>query len=199
MINADQNKAVQICFWVSQVAYLNLLWLAFTLLGGIVLGIMPATTALYSLIRKWLMKEDTHTFDLFFSTYKAEWIRSNYIGYFFLLAFGFFCLDVYFAFQEGSVLSQILVFPLSALAIYSLGCFTVSFPVMAHFRASHADTIRYILALTITKPFFSLSAIVAWVGTLWMVGHYWILVLYCLGVVPAFYIMKYLLTIFPKK
>lgn len=43
--------------WFANLAYLNILWLACTLLGGVVLGIAPSTAALFAVIRQLLQRE----------------------------------------------------------------------------------------------------------------------------------------------
>ncbi len=45
------NKAFE---WITKIAYLNLLWLGFTLLGLIIFGIFPATAATFTVARKWV-------------------------------------------------------------------------------------------------------------------------------------------------
>lgn len=46
------NGLMYILEWAVTLAYLNLLWIVFTIAGGILLGIGPSTIAVFSLIRK---------------------------------------------------------------------------------------------------------------------------------------------------
>ncbi len=66
---------------IARLAYLNLLWISFTVLGGIAFGIMPATIAVFSLIRKWRQGEsDLPIIKTFWHYYKKEFLKSNLLG-----------------------------------------------------------------------------------------------------------------------
>ncbi|UOK57848.1 DUF624 domain-containing protein [Bacillus sp. OVS6] len=51
------GKFYTLAEWILKAMYLHLLWIIFTLAGGIVLGVMPSSTAVFSIIRKWLQGE----------------------------------------------------------------------------------------------------------------------------------------------
>lgn len=60
---------------------LNILWVAFTLLGLVIFGLFPATIALFAVIRKWILEnEDTPILQEFIKRYKAEFKMANVIG-----------------------------------------------------------------------------------------------------------------------
>ncbi|SEQ66064.1 YesL family protein [Piscibacillus halophilus] len=64
--------------WIMNLVYINLLWFVFTLLGGIILGIVPATVTLYTIIQKWI--QGHHEFKLheeFWKLYKQTFLESN--------------------------------------------------------------------------------------------------------------------------
>ncbi|WP_279326382.1 YesL family protein [Bacillus litorisediminis] len=64
-----------------RLVWTNLLWMAFTIMGAGVFGIMPATVAMFTVTRKWKLKEfDFSIRKLFIATYKREFVRSNIIG-----------------------------------------------------------------------------------------------------------------------
>ncbi|WP_260843514.1 YesL family protein, partial [Staphylococcus epidermidis] len=69
------------CEAVVKIAWLNGLWLLFTLLGGVLFGWAPSTAAMCAVIRKWLMgQKDVPIFPLFLDTYKKEFLKVNAIG-----------------------------------------------------------------------------------------------------------------------
>ncbi|MCL6574133.1 MAG: DUF624 domain-containing protein, partial [Bacillus sp. (in: Bacteria)] len=47
MNNRTLNNLHLISTWISNLVYINILWLTFTLLGGIISGIFPATIAMF--------------------------------------------------------------------------------------------------------------------------------------------------------
>src|SRR5690625_6342583 len=40
--------------WIMRLAYVNILWIAFSLVGIIILGFFPATIGMFTVIRKWI-------------------------------------------------------------------------------------------------------------------------------------------------
>lgn len=47
------DKFSVISDWIIRLVWTNLVWLFLVLIGGIVLGFMPATVALFTITRKW--------------------------------------------------------------------------------------------------------------------------------------------------
>ncbi|TDD53306.1 DUF624 domain-containing protein [Kribbella antibiotica] len=56
---------------------LNCCWLAFTLLGGVVLGLGPATLTAYTLARRRIFGESFHIFPAFHATFRREFRRGT--------------------------------------------------------------------------------------------------------------------------
>ena len=52
------NKLNGLGEWVIRLVYLNFLWIGFSLLGLGILGIFPATSALFSVLRKYFIKNE---------------------------------------------------------------------------------------------------------------------------------------------
>lgn len=79
--DGSMSRMLRMCEWVMRLAYTNLLWLLFTLLGLGIFGFMPATTALFSVMRKWIQgHEQVSVFQTFWKVYREEFVRSNVIG-----------------------------------------------------------------------------------------------------------------------
>jgi uncharacterized membrane protein YesL len=58
-------------------ARLNLLWIVFTLAGGVVFGLGPATTAAYALARRHARGETIHAWTEFWNAYRREFARGS--------------------------------------------------------------------------------------------------------------------------
>lgn len=79
----------RICEITSKMAYVNLLWIIFTIIGLGVFGFAPATVALFAVIRKWIMGDsDIQVFSTFLLNYRKEFLKSNLLGLI-LLSIGF--------------------------------------------------------------------------------------------------------------
>jgi uncharacterized membrane protein YesL len=77
----------RICIWISKLAYINLLWILFSLIGLVVLGITPSTVGIFAVVRKWLREGIDHTpiLQTYWTTYKKEFWRANLLGFVFLI------------------------------------------------------------------------------------------------------------------
>ncbi|MGP3932694.1 YesL family protein [Nonomuraea sp. KM88] len=73
---AMSMKVQAVCSELFWAARLNLMWIAFTLLGGVVLGIGPATMAAYTVARRHARGESIHWAD-FWSVYRREFVRAS--------------------------------------------------------------------------------------------------------------------------
>ena len=74
------GKFFRVCEVISKLAYVNLLWIFFTVLGLGVFGFMPATIALFAVTRKWVMGDkDVPVFKTFWTTYRKEFFKSHAI------------------------------------------------------------------------------------------------------------------------
>ncbi|MEH1126985.1 YesL family protein [Micromonospora sp. CPCC 206061] len=62
---------------VAWAAKLNLLWILFTLMGGVLLGVGPATVAAYTLARRRAMGESFRSWPAFVSVYRREFTRGS--------------------------------------------------------------------------------------------------------------------------
>lgn len=62
---------------VAWAAKLNLLWLLFTLAGGVILGVGPATVAAYTLARRHALGESFYTWSAFRTAYRREFGRGS--------------------------------------------------------------------------------------------------------------------------
>ncbi|MEJ3750359.1 DUF624 domain-containing protein [Actinomycetes bacterium KLBMP 9797] len=58
-------------------AKLNVLWIVFTLAGGVVLGIGPATIAAYTLARRRALGESFQSWPAFAAAYRREFVRGS--------------------------------------------------------------------------------------------------------------------------
>ncbi|MEH7245434.1 YesL family protein [Neobacillus niacini] len=124
--------------WIMRLAYVNLLWIAFTLLGGMIFGIMPATIASFAITRKWVMdkEEDFPVFKTFWECYRKDFMNANLLGLFFFMAGGI--LYLYYANLDIlpnhlSNIFQIIFYS----AVLIVGFVTVFiFPVFVHYNVS---------------------------------------------------------------
>lgn len=151
------NRLTGGLFWVSEwivrLAYLNLLWVVFTLMGLVVLGFFPATTAMFAICRKWLSgEEDISIFKIFMKVYRKKFIKSNVIGLIltlitFVLYFDiqFFQSFQHFIFEVLTIISFIMLFIIFIASLYL-------FPSIVHYRFTLFDYLKNCLIFSIGRP-----------------------------------------------
>lgn len=124
------NLLMKFLEWVMTLAYLNILWLGFTLVGFVFFGFGPATIAVYKLIRKKLRQGDlSYIFKQFRTIFKEEFKQGGIYTAMTFAAAAFLYVDfrLVAALPQSNVI-QLLVIPaliiLTALVIV-LATFTI--------------------------------------------------------------------------
>ncbi|PLS01092.1 YesL family protein [Neobacillus cucumis] len=129
------GKAYTGCEWVMKLAYLNILWVLFSLGGLILLGISPASVALFTILRKWLMNEtDVPIFPTFLNTYKKEFVKSNQLGWIMALIGMFLYFDFKYLITVGGTIQYVLSIPLVIVTILFFITMLYLFPVYVHYE-----------------------------------------------------------------
>ena len=144
--------------WIMRLAYVNLLWIFFTLIGGIIFGVMPATVAIFAVTRKWIMdkEEDFPVFKLFWKSYRSEFLRSNLLGLF--LLFGGGILNLYHA-NLGVLPNQLQgIFQVIFYSVVIIFGMTVSFlfPVYVHFNVNLKQYIKNAFLIGLSFPHYAI-------------------------------------------
>jgi uncharacterized membrane protein YesL len=148
---------------VMLIAYTNILWILFSLLGFVVIGIMPATAAMFAVMRKLIMEEEEEVpiFNLFWNKYKQEFVKANLYGYLLLLVVAVFLLDVMlfqsfdgWAFTFLSTLSAGLLLVFLAVVLYFI-------PLYVHYELPFFQYIKTAFLLTFTHPIQTVIMIIS--------------------------------------
>ncbi|THE12499.1 DUF624 domain-containing protein [Bacillus timonensis] len=161
------NRAYAATLWISKFAYINLLWLGFSLVGLIVLGFFPATMAMFAVVRKWLMgKTDVPVFHTFWSTYKAEFLKSNGLGLIIVIVGSLVILDLMFV-KNLSVI-QIPIYLFMFLVVLTL---LYVFPVFVHYELKIVHIIKNAFLLMLINPLENLVMIVSLVTVFFVVKY----------------------------
>ncbi|RXJ02578.1 DUF624 domain-containing protein [Anaerobacillus alkaliphilus] len=138
------GKIYQVLELFMKIAYLNLLWMLFTLLGFGIFGVVPASVALLAVVRKWLMKDtDIPIFTLYFRTYKNQFIQSNIFGLIFAFAFIILYINYSYLFVESGLLQVILTIGLILNSIIFLVTFIYFFPVYVHYNLRFLEYLKH--------------------------------------------------------
>lgn len=142
--------------------FLNILWSLFSVLGLFVLGLFPATVALYAVLRKAIVEpDDIPVFKVYWREFKKEFVRSNILGYLFvvvglILYLDFKLLQQFDIYMLHFIFMGIIIF---CILIYLVTLLFV-FPVFVHLDLKLWEYPKYALILAIGRPLMTITMIV---------------------------------------
>jgi len=166
--------------WVTRLAYVNFLWVFFTLAGLGLFGFFPATVAMFAVVRKWVRKEtDVPVFPLFWKTYKADFLKSNRLGL--IISFAGFVLYFNFTVIDAAVVPAFkwLYIPYVMITVIYILTLLYIFPVFVHFNMKIKEVVKNAFVLMAVSPLVTCSMVV-------LTGALCFLFLQFPGVIPFF-------------
>ena len=158
--NNFYNSYVKFCAFFVKLAYLNLLWLLFIVLGIGILGFFPATMAMFSIIRQWIMgNNEGSIFKNFWNVFKREFIMANVIGASYVIIGFIIYFDILY-FSTPASLAGIIIyyfFWLVAVIYVLLGIFI--FPVYVHYKNGWWKYYKSTLMIMVLNPLTVIAVI----------------------------------------
>ncbi len=167
-MNGALGGFYRVCEWTMKLVYVNVLWIAFTLLGFIALGIMPSTTSLYAIVRKWIMGEmDIPIFKTFWKTFRTDFIKANLIGFILLVIGIILYVDILFFKSSVGIVYEVLLVLLLGLGLLYLITLMYIFPVFVHYRLTMIQYFKIALVIGISNLQTTLMMVVG-IGILYI-------------------------------
>ena len=122
--------------------------------------VIPATTAVFTSARKWVMGEvDVPLWKTFFRGYKENYLQSMLGGIFFvILSFVMLYDYMFFKDQEGNM--KILAYLFITLGVLTMAAFFNFFSIMVHFHMKLLQVIKNSFLITIGHPISTISMLV---------------------------------------
>jgi uncharacterized membrane protein YesL len=140
--------------WAFNLFLLNLLWFFCTCAGFVILGFFPATAALFAVLRRSIIEDnDIPVLKLFVRNFKAEFLKSNFLGYLYVL-FGLL-LYVYFQVVQlipNNQFQSVLVNITVVMSVVYFITFLYVFPLFVHFDQKSFQYLRNALILAVGRP-----------------------------------------------
>lgn len=187
--------------WCFNIVLLNILWIVFSGTGFFIFGIFPATAALFLVLKKMIMEdENTPIISPFFKTFKSEFIKSNVIGYIFLIIGSILYVNLRIIESIDNNFLQLSMASITVvIAIVFILTFIYIFPIFVHFNFKLLQYPVHALVLAIAKPLhtFFLLVVLGVISYLFFVLPELILIFGFSGV--CFVIMKVTSYSLPKK
>ncbi|MFA9557842.1 YesL family protein [Evansella sp. AB-rgal1] len=138
--------------WIMRLAYVNLLWILFTTIGLFFFGFMPASIAMFTILRKWILGEfDIPVFKTFFGTFKTEFIKGNIFGLVILIIGYILYIDLqYLSLVEGTLHTVLLAVLFLAGILYLTFTFYI-IPVYVHYDLKLKEYFKFAILIGITN------------------------------------------------
>lgn len=151
------------CEWVMRLAYLNVLWISFTLIGLILFGFFPATAAMFGVTNKWVMGEkDIPVFRTFWRIYRSKFVKSNVLMFILTFTAVIFYVDFMILSVLDGWLVKLITVALLTVFINFLVILLNIFPLLAYYEYSTFQYIKYAFLFGVSNPVMTvlLAAIV---------------------------------------
>jgi uncharacterized membrane protein YesL len=146
--------------WIAKFAYINLLWIGFSLVGLVVLGLFPATISMFTVIRKWILGEgDIPILRTFWTTYKSEFLRSNGLGLLIAIVSGIIVLDLVFMKNLGNGFTNAIQIPLYMFMFAVVMTTFYLFPIYVHYELKLIQMIKNSFFMMLINPLENLVMI----------------------------------------
>lgn len=184
ILGKTMGKLFTVCEWIMKLAYVNLLWFLFSIAGLIIFGFFPATVALFTIIRKWILKEtDLPIWRTFKTVFLKEFKNSNKLGLVFIFSGIFLVFDVFYIRTVEGVFQFILIIPLLIIAAIYLMVLLYIFPIYVHYDFKLKDYVKNAFFLSIFHFHITLLMLISLVSIS-------ILMLYQPGLIPFFSVVS---------
>ncbi|MBM7677058.1 YesL family protein [Gracilibacillus alcaliphilus] len=163
------TRFYRIMEWIWRLAYLNILWIFFTLIGLGVFGVFPATASIYAVNRKWLLGDsEIPIFKVFWTSFKENFFKANMLGITlvvigYVLYFNVNYLSVSSG-MEHTLLSGF--FYITVVCYFFLLCYL--FPIFVHFELTFFRYFMVAIIIPFTTPFTLISTLVSLAIALYM-------------------------------
>lgn len=167
MIHSLTNGLNHFCTWVMRLAYVNVLWILFSLAGLVVFGLMPATAAMFSVAREWAKgNTDVPVFSVFIRTFKKEWGAAQLLGLILVTAGLFLFADIRIAAQMNQ---PVLVNVFMSIGLIFVFVLLYVFPVFSHFDVKLRQVLSISFLIAFSRPLVTLMMAAGAVGMLFLV------------------------------
>lgn len=177
-----KSAFVRFTEWFSRLAYLNFLWIGFTIAGLVIFGFIPATVAMFAVLRKWQKGNlNEPVLQTFWSFYRKEFVKSNIVGIVLGIIGYILYLDVFILNLDESLPMQIVQLLLYILAFVYLLMMAFFFPVYVHFEMKWYQYLKMAALMVFAAPLQAILMLMIGYGIFFLMAKMPILMLFLLG------------------
>ncbi|RCW77543.1 YesL family protein [Saliterribacillus persicus] len=160
--NGLGGMVYSVTLWIARLAYLNILWIVFTVAGIGLFGVFPATVSSNHLIRSWINGQTKPIFQTFFKTYKDSFISTNILGWSIAPIIIISVLLVRWSILIDHSLSLFIMIAFSFISVLFLFFFLFLMPVYTHYDVNLKEVYKHALYITIGFPHYAILMVLVW-------------------------------------
>lgn len=151
-MNSTSSFIYNVLEWITRFAYLNLLWIVFSLLGAVVFGFFPSTLAMFAVSRDWLRGNTGQpVFQSFWKYYRRDFVKSNLLGLFITLIAGFIAVDLFYIQASSADLAWTYVPLFAFMFLFAMYLFYL-FPTFVHYDIKVHQVIKNAFLIMLINP-----------------------------------------------
>ncbi|MCK6206151.1 YesL family protein [Bacillus infantis] len=163
--NPHMDGLYKFCLMFVRLAYVNLLWIFFTLLGAVFLGFFPSTAAMFAIVRQWIKgNKDLPLFQTYWNTFKKEFVKANMIGAAYFGAGIILYIDILYFSSPANIGLLILYYFFWVTAFLYLLLGTFLFPVYVHYQAKWWQYFKSTFMIMLMNPLAVLAHLAILIG-----------------------------------
>jgi uncharacterized membrane protein YesL len=125
---------------LSNLFILNIFWIVSCIP---IITIAPATSAMFSVVRQWKLKEDTSVVRNYFRYFKENFKESILIGIVWTILGVLLYFNYFYLYQDESNVKYFIIIPLFLLSLLFVGTSAYLFPLITHYKVSWIGAIKH--------------------------------------------------------
>ena len=160
-MNNFANGFYRLAEWITRFAYVNLLWITFTIFGLVVFGFMPATVSMFAVVRRWVQgDQDIKIFNTFWESYRKEFFKANIIGYILLIIGYVLSIELKILRASDQLMYLIASYGVIAVIVLYLIVLMYFFPIFVHFNLKSSEYLKWPFIIGIIHPILTIFLLV---------------------------------------
>ncbi|MFF2481570.1 YesL family protein [Paenibacillus sp. NPDC058071] len=145
--------------------------------------LFPATSAMFTIARKWVMGEtDAPLFKTYFRGYKENYLQSMIGGIVYTVLFVIMILDFQFFREQLAILSYLFIALLLLLVVSMFNFFSM----VVHYHMKTFQLLKNAILITIGKPFRSFSTAIMAIAVMFLSTRFTFLIPFFMGSIIAY-------------
>ncbi|MBM7571859.1 YesL family protein [Aquibacillus albus] len=185
--------------WVMRLAYLNLLWLLFTVIGVGIIGFFPATVAMFTIVRHWIIgNTDIPILKTYWQSFKGSLVKANLLGFISVIGGVVLYLDYTFIKDINGTLGMVAFLLFLTTSFYYLMIVFFVIPVYVHYDIKLFECLKYAFIIGASYPLRTIYITVASFVIYYLTASFPVLFLFFSGSLLSLLIMRFAYVAFEK-